>query len=79
MSTLRFLCPLHERDFDGGFEVDDDTFRRHRLKLVVLECPWCNRPHHFLLADGRRTAARQPDKLAVDGPPTTFEHERRWR
>jgi hypothetical protein len=54
MGAFRFVCPTHEREFDAGFEVDDDTFRRHRLKLVRISCPWCERTHRFLLADARR-------------------------
>jgi hypothetical protein len=61
MSSFRFVCPTHERDFDAGFEVDDDTFRRHRLKLVRVTCPWCSRTHRFLLADSLRGATSSED------------------
>jgi len=54
MCSLHFFCPTHERSFEPGFDVDDDTFARHRLKIVRLDCPWCGRMHRFLLADGRR-------------------------
>ena len=54
MCSLHFFCPTHERAFEPGFDVDDDTFTRHRLKIVKLDCPWCERAHRFLLADGRR-------------------------
>jgi hypothetical protein len=63
MCSLHFLCPLLEREFEAGFEVDEDTLKRHRYKLVVLNCPWCDRTHRFKLADGIRqktTDAAQP-------------------
>jgi hypothetical protein len=68
MGSFRFFCPTYERDIDAGFEVDEDTFRRHRLKLVSVPCPWCSRTHRFLLADGRRSVtvsrAMQSDIMA---------------
>jgi len=62
MSSLNFFCPTHERSFEPGFDVDDETFARHRLKIVKLDCPWCGRMHRFMLADGRRQVG--PHKIS---------------
>jgi hypothetical protein len=59
MGSLHFFCPTHQRSFEPGFDVDDDTFRRHRLKIAHVTCPWCARMHRFLLADGRRGLAAE--------------------
>jgi hypothetical protein len=73
MSSLHFYCPMHEREFEPGFDVDEDTFRRHRLKMVHVSCPWCERTHRFLLADGRRKVIAdrpfQPSAPAIPAVP----------
>jgi hypothetical protein len=59
MGSLHFFCPTYQQSFEPGFDVDDETFRRHRLKIVHVACPCCERGHRFLLADGRRTLAAE--------------------
>jgi len=57
MSSLRFFCAASGGEFDLGFETDEDTFHRHRLKLVAARCPLCGRTHRFLLADAQPQTA----------------------
>jgi len=59
MGSLHFFCPTYQQAFEPDFDVDDDTFRRHRLKIAHVTCPWCARTHRFLLADGRRHLAAE--------------------
>ncbi|WP_068028332.1 hypothetical protein [Rhodoplanes sp. Z2-YC6860] len=55
--TLQFSCPTAQQMIDSGMEMDEQTFRTARLRIVTVSCPHCDRKHRFLLADGVRTYA----------------------
>jgi hypothetical protein len=52
MASVSFICPTHLKEVEAGIEIDDQTFRQTRLKIVRIRCPHCEREHRFLLADG---------------------------
>jgi len=69
MSALHFVCPIYQRPFAPDFQADADTVRRHRYKPVTLRCPWCERTHRFMLADGTRQIPQSTEQTA-SSPPT---------
>jgi hypothetical protein len=77
MGSLHFFCPTYQQSFEPGFDVDDDTFRRHRLKIAHMTCPWCERTHRFLLADGRRAFAAEEiaTELVQKPVPTMWQED----
>ena len=55
--TFQFFCPRAQRTIDSGIEMDEQTFRTARLRIVNVSCPHCDQGHRFLLADGVRDYA----------------------
>jgi hypothetical protein len=48
---LRYFCPTAGRQTDSGIIVDEDTYQRHRLGVLAVNCAYCDKKHRFLLAD----------------------------
>jgi hypothetical protein len=51
MAFMHFYCASHQREIDGGFDLDLDALRRMRREPVHVYCPLCSRMHRYLLAD----------------------------
>ena len=65
MCNVFFYCPTHAREIESGIDLDENTFRRTRLNLVHVHCPWCGRRHRFLMADGRLGAEPEVQQSAA--------------
>ena len=48
---LRYFCPTAGRHIDSGIIVDEDTYQRHRLRILEVSCSHCGKMHRFLMAD----------------------------
>jgi hypothetical protein len=51
MAFMHFYCASHQREIDGGFDLDMDALRRMRREPVHVYCPLCSMTHRYLLAD----------------------------
>jgi len=51
MAFMHFYCADHQREIDGGFDLDVDALRRLRREPVHVYCPLCSMTHRYLLAD----------------------------
>src|SRR3954447_23114915 len=51
MAFMHFYCASHQREIDGGFDLDLDALRRMRREPVHVYCPLCSRTHRYLLSD----------------------------
>jgi hypothetical protein len=51
MSFVHFYCAIHQRQIDGGFDLDRESFQRMRLEPVHVFCPLCAKTHRYLLGD----------------------------
>ena len=51
MAFMHFYCADHQREIDGGFDLDVDALRRLRREPVHVYCPLCSMTHRYLLED----------------------------
>jgi hypothetical protein len=49
--VLRYFCPTAGRQIDSGTIVDEDTYQRHRLRILAVSGSHCGKMHRFLMAD----------------------------
>jgi hypothetical protein len=48
---LKYFCPTAGRQVESGIIVDEDTYQRHRLRILAVNCSHCDKQHRFLMAD----------------------------
>ena len=51
MAFMHFFCTSHQREIDGGFDLDRESLRRMYMEPVHVFCPLCARTHRYVLGD----------------------------
>ena len=51
MAFMHFFCTSHQREIDGGFDLDRESLRRMHMEPVHVFCPLCAKTHHYVLGD----------------------------
>ena len=70
--ALVFRCPMMDRDFESGVEMDRPTFMRTGDLNLRLRCPACRHVHEFKVIHGSLAPFRCHSQAASTGAPSSL-------
>jgi hypothetical protein len=66
MGVLMLRCPMTDRGFATGVNIDEATFRRMPDTISMARCPYCGQEHPWRPNDARLLEAIPQN---IDHPP----------